>query len=109
VTEQAFFVLVVLAQEPLHGYGILSALSELSAGQRRLKVGTLYGLLERLVREGLVEVDREQVHRGRLRRYYRVTTQGREALAAEAARYAANARLASQRLARPGTAEGSAT
>jgi len=52
----------------------------------RLRPGTLYGALDRLLAEGQVAVDREEVVGGRLRRYYRLTDQGVGLLAAEAAR-----------------------
>jgi PadR family transcriptional regulator, regulatory protein PadR len=110
MTEQAFFVLTALVEGPRHGYAILGEVAELSRGRVRLKVGTLYGVLDRLAGEGLVELDREEVHQGRLRRYYRLTESGARALAAEAERQAANARAASQRLRarRRGPAEGPA-
>lgn len=98
MTEQAFFILTALAGGPRHGYGIVGEVAELSGGRMRLRVGTLYGVLDRLVGEALVEFDHEEVQQGRLRRYYRLTEDGGAALAAEAARQAANARVASQRL-----------
>lgn len=98
MTEPAFFVLTALVGEPRHGYGILGEVEDISEGRVRLRVGTLYGVLDRLVGEGLVEHDREEVHHGRLRRYYRLTEQGGVALAAEAERQAANAKTASTRL-----------
>jgi PadR family transcriptional regulator PadR len=98
MTEQAFFVLTALVDQPRHGYGIVAEVADLSDGRMRLKVGTLYGVLDRLVGDGLVEPDREEIAHGRLRRYYRLTKQGHDALAAEAARQAANARAATKRL-----------
>jgi PadR family transcriptional regulator, regulatory protein PadR len=98
MTEQAFFVLTALVDGPRHGYGIVGEVAELSEGRVDLKVGTLYGVLDRLAADKLIELDREEPHQGRLRRYYRLTDQGREALAAEAARQAANARAAARRL-----------
>jgi PadR family transcriptional regulator, regulatory protein PadR len=98
VTEPAFFVLLSLVDEPRHGYGIVGTVDDLSEGRVRLRVGTLYGVLDRLAAEGLVEHDREEVASGRLRRYYRLTDDGRGALDAEAARQAENARLAGVRL-----------
>lgn len=98
LTEQAFFTLMALVERPRHGYGIIGEVDELSDGRVRLRVGTLYGVLDRLAGEGLVARDREEVHRGRLRRYYRLTDEGGRALAAAAERHAANARLATQRL-----------
>lgn len=91
MTEQAFFVLTALVGEPRHGYGIVRDIEELSSGRVRLRVGTLYGVLERLASDGLVEADREEVHQGRLRRYYRLSESGRRALKAEVARQRANA------------------
>lgn len=98
MTEQAFFILTALLAGPRHGYGIVAEVAELSHGRVELKVGTLYGVLDRLVADGLVVLDREEPHQGRLRRYYRITEDGAGALAEEAARQAANARAASRRL-----------
>jgi PadR family transcriptional regulator, regulatory protein PadR len=110
MTEPAFLVLTALAGTPRHGYGIVGEVAELSEGRVRLKVGTLYGVLDRLVGDGLVEMDHEEIRQGRLRRYYRLTEQGGTALTAEAERHAANARVASQRLRswRPAPAGGAA-
>lgn len=94
LSEQAFLVLTVLVKQPQHGYAILSAVAELSDGRVRLRVGTLYGLLDRLTADGLVERDREEVHQGRLRRYYRPTGAGVAVLQTETHRLAANARAA---------------
>ena len=108
MTEPAFFILTALVDAPRHGYGIVGEVAELSDGRVHLKIGTLYGVLDRLVTDGLVELDREEPYQGRLRRYYRLTEQGRGELAAEATRQAANAKAANRRLAahRPATAGG---
>ena len=95
MSEQAFLVLTALAEEPLHGYAVVQAVDTLSEGRVRLRVGTLYGVLDRLVADGLAEPDREEVHQGRLRRYYRLTNAGIQALAAEIARMRSNVRAAS--------------
>ena len=59
---------------------------------------TLYTALERLRSDGLIQVDREEVVDNRLRRYYRLTPQGAQRLAAEAARLQDNAAAALTRL-----------
>jgi len=98
LTEPAFFILTALVDAPRHGYGIVGEVASLSEGRVRLKIGTLYGVLDRLVADGLVALDHEEVQQGRLRRYYRLTDGGGRSLAAEAARQAANARIATRRL-----------
>jgi PadR family transcriptional regulator, regulatory protein PadR len=101
MTGQAFFVLTALADGPRHGYGIVGDVAELSQGRVQLKIGSLYGVLDRLVSEKLIEQDREEAHEGRLRRYYRLTKDGREALAEEAEIRAATARVVRVRLGLP--------
>ena len=98
MTGQAFYVLTALADGPRHGYGIVGEVAELSQGQVKLKIGSLYGVLERLAAGGLIEPDREEARDGRLRRYYRLTTDGRRALAGEAELRAATARVVRARL-----------
>jgi PadR family transcriptional regulator, regulatory protein PadR len=98
MTGQAFFVLTALADGPRHGYGIVGEVAELSQGRVELKIGSLYGVLDRLASEGLIEADREEAHDGRLRRYYRLTRDGRRALAAEAELRAATAQVVRARL-----------
>ncbi|MFJ3669459.1 PadR family transcriptional regulator [Streptomyces sp. NPDC090106] len=99
MTAAAFFVLTALADEPRHGYGILREIEELSDGEVQLRVGTLYGVLDRLTADGLIVLDREEVQQGRLRRYYRLTDDGVRALDTEAERMAAGAVAAKRRIA----------
>jgi DNA-binding PadR family transcriptional regulator len=96
--EPTFLILTSLASGPRHGYGIIQDIAELSDGRMKLRAGTLYGSLDRLVDEGLVVPDREEIENGRLRRYYRITGEGRSALAEAAERMASNARAATARL-----------
>jgi DNA-binding PadR family transcriptional regulator len=104
--EATFLVLTALASGSQHGYGILSDVVQISGGRVRLRAGTLYTALDRLRADGLIAVDREETVEGRLRRYYRLTGEGGERLAAEAARLQANADAALSRL---GLAGGMAT
>lgn len=93
----SYFVLASLLDGPLHGYAISARAAELSGGGVTLTAGTLYGALDRMERRGLVEIDGEETVDGRLRRYYRVTTGGREAVEREADRLAAAARVVLRR------------
>lgn len=84
--EPTFFVLLSLLSGPMHGYGIAKRTEQLSDGRVALTAGTLYGALDRLVDEALIEIDRAEVVSGRTRRYYRISDQGRVAALAEVQR-----------------------
>src|SRR6266851_7149632 len=90
--EPTFLVLAALGPGPLHGYGIIKAVEEMSEGRVRLRAGTLYGALERLESQGYVAFDGEGSEGGPTRRYYRLTEEGRKLLLEEASRLAANAK-----------------
>ncbi len=96
--EPTFLILVALAPRPAHGYGVIQAVEELSDGRVRLRAGTLYAALDRLVADGLLTVDGEEVVEGRNRRYYAITEAGRDALAEQVLRLEANATVARRRL-----------
>ncbi|BCY13120.1 PadR family transcriptional regulator [Actinoplanes sp. L3-i22] len=96
--EPTFLILAALAAQPRHGYGIVQAVAVLSADEVKLKPGTLYGALDRLAEQGLIEVDHEEAVEGRLRRYYRLTADGAVALAAEIARLDRRASAAREEL-----------
>jgi DNA-binding PadR family transcriptional regulator len=96
--EATFLILTALADGSQHGYGIIADVQDISGGQIRLRPGTLYTALDRLRADELIEVDREEVVDGRLRRYYRLTPEGTTRLGAEAARLQAHAAAALTRL-----------
>ena len=96
--EATFLILTALADGSQHGYGIITDVAEISAGRVRLRAGTLYTALDRLRSDELIEVDREEIVDGRLRRYYRLTDDGATMLAAETERRRASAAVAAQRL-----------
>ncbi len=96
--EPSFLILTALAREPRHGYALLTDVVELSGGAVVLRVGTLYGALDRLAREGLIEIDREETVDSRPRRYYRLTGEGAARLRVEATRVQRQATAAIRRL-----------
>ena len=74
-----------------------SSAPRLSGGRVRLATATLYTALDRLTAEGYVELVREEIVNGRVRRSYGLTPPGAGALRAEAARMADAARLVTDR------------
>src|SRR5882724_4022165 len=77
-------ILLALAGEDLHGYGIMQEVARQSDGKYKLGPGTLYDNLQRLMEQELVqEMDRPDEPR---RRYYRLSSLGQGVLSAEIAR-----------------------
>jgi DNA-binding PadR family transcriptional regulator len=92
LTPAVFDILLALADGDRHGYAIAREVESRSGGRVRFGPGTLYGTLTRMLGAGLVrecdgpdEDDGPGVDR---RRYYRLTTLGREVARAEARRLA---------------------
>ena len=86
LTTSAFYILLSLSSQDRHGYEILKDVKLSSAGRGKMGPGILYTTLKRLLEVGLiVEVDgRADADRDdSRRRYYRLTHQGRAALASE--------------------------
>jgi DNA-binding PadR family transcriptional regulator len=96
--EATFLILTALAGGSQHGYGIITDVEQISDRRVRLRAGTLYTALDRLRADKLIEVDREEIVDKRLRRYYRLTSAGKQRLAEEANRLHANAYAAIARL-----------
>lgn len=90
----SFLVLsAVAAAGPVHGYGIVDTVKRITHAQEQLSLGGVYGVLDRLQSDGLIQIDSEKIESGRLRRLYVVTGQGRAALASEVKKLESDARL----------------
>jgi DNA-binding PadR family transcriptional regulator len=103
-------VLMALLQEDLHGYAIMKAVDKDSGGGVSAEIGSLYRILSRMMTDGLVdEVDAPQnaptETRGRPRRYYRLTPDGRSALRQESMRLRDALALANERQLLPESAK----
>jgi len=92
-----FHILLALADEDRHGYGIILEVAERTAGALRLSAGTLYRSIQRMLEDGLLvevrerpapELDDER------RRYYRITPFGAAVARGEARRLADLVKLA---------------
>ncbi|MBD5170087.1 MAG: helix-turn-helix transcriptional regulator [Oscillibacter sp.] len=78
MTEANYYILLALLR-PGHGYGMMRRIRELSGGRLEMGPGTLYGVLSRMNREGLITLTGEE---GR-RKNYAITEAGKAALLAE--------------------------
>lgn len=93
----AFQILLALAGEDLHGYGIMRQVAEQTSGHMRLGPGTLYSSIQTLLEAKLIEEiePRDDAKLGsERRRYYRLTSTGRQLARSEAKRLADLVRLA---------------
>jgi DNA-binding PadR family transcriptional regulator len=83
-----FHILVALADQPRHGYGIMLDVAERTGGKVKMSPGTLYGSIKQMLEEGLiVETNRRAVDDDdERRRYYELTADGRRAARREMAR-----------------------
>ena len=91
MSEQAYFLLAALVPGPRHGYALIAEVRALSDERLTLRVGTLYGALDRLARNDWVRESGTEVVDGRHRRYFAITEQGRAAITTETARLSARA------------------
>ena len=76
-------ILRVLALEPLHGYGIVRRIEQMSGEAMQIRQGSLYPALYRMEQRGLLAADWKTAESGKEAKYYRLTKAGRKALEAE--------------------------
>jgi DNA-binding PadR family transcriptional regulator len=99
LSPAAFHILLALAAEDLHGYGIMQEIAKQSEGVYRVGPGTLYDNLQKLIQAGWVqELGFRRGDDDPRRRYYRLTDAGRDILRAETARLTQVVREARSRL-----------
>jgi DNA-binding PadR family transcriptional regulator len=89
LTTAVLHVLLALADEERHGYGIMLEIEQRTGGAFRPGSGTLYGTISRLLASRWIEESSGRPEPGLddvRRRYYRLTPAGRRALRAEVRR-----------------------
>ncbi|MSQ40358.1 MAG: PadR family transcriptional regulator [Dehalococcoidia bacterium] len=85
----ALHVLLAIGPDERHGYAIMGEVGRITNGAVRMGPGTLYGTIKRLLDNGLIEECSKQADPQRTdqrRRYYRLTSLGRTAVASEVER-----------------------
>ena len=80
-------ILKALSLGPTHGYGVLLRIEETSGGLLSLEQGSLYPALARLAKNGKIAGQWGRSTNNRRAKFYRLTPQGTERLAAELARW----------------------
>ena len=84
-----FHILLALAEDDRHGYGIIQDVAARTGGELKLSAGTLYRSIQRMLEQGLIVEARERPAPeldDERRRYYRITPFGTAVARAEARR-----------------------
>jgi DNA-binding PadR family transcriptional regulator len=105
LTPTVFHILLALADGQKHGYAIMQEVEARTAGAMRMGPGTLYGSIQRMLKDGLIVEAQERtapVHGEERRRYYRLTEFGQRVLQAEARRLEQLVHLAKSKQILPG-------
>ena len=97
LSQPVLLILASLAQKPRHGYALIKDIEALSDGRVRIRTGTLYGALRRLLEDRWIERF-DQADTSREKQAYRLTAEGRRQLVAELARMKQLTRAAASRL-----------
>jgi DNA-binding PadR family transcriptional regulator len=85
--DVVFHILVALADNERHGYSVMQEVAALTDGRVRLSPGTLYGAIQRMLEQGLIEEVRgAKPAADERRRFYRITAEGRRVAVAETER-----------------------
>jgi len=103
-----FEILLALADQDRHGYGIMLEVERRTEGSIKLGPGTLYGAIKRMLTAGTVEESGDRPDPSlddKRRRYYRLTNRGRQAAVAEASRLERQVRQAREKQLLPNTAD----
>jgi DNA-binding PadR family transcriptional regulator len=83
LSPAALHILLALAGEDMHGYGIMQEVARQSDGAYKLGPGTLYDNIQRLMDQGMITEVKSDDPR---RRLYRLSSLGRKVLSAEISR-----------------------
>jgi len=76
-------ILKAVSLGPLHGYGVLLRIGQISKGALLIEQGALYPALFRLVRQGLLKATWGTSENNRRAKYYELTTAGKKRLQEE--------------------------
>ena len=78
-------ILKAVSLKPLHGYGVLLRIRQISGNALDIPQGSLYPALYRLETQGLIAAEWGTSENGRRAKYYTITADGRRRLREEAA------------------------
>ena len=93
-------ILKAVSLGPLHGYGVLLRIQQISGGRLEIQQGSLYPALYRLEHQGLIDAEWGESENHRKAKYYRLTAAGRRRLQSETENWKRTAEMMSAILSR---------
>lgn len=101
LSPPVFYILLALADRERHGYAIMQEVERRTEDKVRLLPGSLYSTIKRMLQAGLIEecdgAEVDPANEDERRRYYRITTEGREAAQEEIDRMSTLLRVAGEK------------
>jgi DNA-binding PadR family transcriptional regulator len=100
LTPAVFHILLALADGEKHGYAIMKDVETQTSGRLKMGPGTLYGSIKRMLTAGLIDETEERPDPALdddRRRYYRLSSQGKELVFVESQRLAQVVQVAKQK------------
>lgn len=83
LTESYFYILLCLAKEPMHGYGIMRETERLSDGMVKIGSGTMYGATSNMMKKKWIAECKASGPGTERKRMYELTEEGRKILGDE--------------------------
>lgn len=81
LTESLFYILLA-SRKPVHGYGIIQEVADMTGGRVNLGPGTLYGAINSLLEKGWISLYSAE-EGSRKKKEYLITDEGRAVFSAE--------------------------
>lgn len=103
--SEATYLILLALHEPRHGYGIMQAVAAADGSGVRLGPGTLYGALNNLQKQGLIERAETNGADPERRKVYALTSLGRATVELECARHETMAQIGRRLLGRAGESD----
>jgi PadR family transcriptional regulator PadR len=92
----SMLILKTVTLDPMHGFGIMQRIEQITGGTFQVGPGSLFPTLHRLEQEGWIDGEWGESENRRRAKYYRITSEGRRQLAVEKQNWARAVRAVTQ-------------
>ena len=92
----SMLILKTVTLKPMHGFGIMQRIEQITGGAFQVRPGSLFPTLHRLEQEGWIDGEWGESENRRRAKYYRITSEGRQQLTVEKQNWARAVRAVTQ-------------